>query len=110
MRSPQLKMRLDGKDGDKSPHVLHRDLIRPEAEHLPASQPRFEILLQVRVEAGGAVVAAVHPNAALDLNQCARRQVGEVSAPSTFRVEPELLFQRWAFGVMPEEEEAVSEL
>ena len=53
----------------QSLHMLHRDLIRPEAEHAPAGQPGLHIFLQIGIEPSGPVVAAVHPDATLDLNQ-----------------------------------------
>ena len=56
-------------EASQSLNVFHGDLIGAEAKHTPASQTRLQIFLQISVEPGGTVVAAVHPDAALDLDQ-----------------------------------------
>ena len=96
-------------DSHESLHILHRDLIRSEAEHAPARQTRFEIFLQIRVEPGSAIVPAIDPQAALDLDQATRFQMRKISPPTPLGIKPILSLQWRALGGFPEEQEAVFE-
>lgn len=63
-------------------YVLQRDLIWPETEHATASESCGEVFLQIGVEAGGSVVAAVQPDASLDLNQHTGLHVRKIDPPT----------------------------
>ena len=68
------------------------DLKLREAKDAPAVQSRFEILLGVGGEALRSVVATLDVDAALDLDERAALDMGEISAPLAFHVETELAF------------------
>jgi hypothetical protein len=50
-----------GDDRREPPHEREGELVRAEAEYPPSEQARFQILLQVGVEPGSAVVTALDP-------------------------------------------------
>jgi len=75
-------------------------------EHTPAGQGRLEVFLDVAQEPHGAVVAALDENAALDFDERAGREVGEVGSPAAWRVEAEFLFEVRATRSFPEVQEA----
>ena len=74
-------------DGSEALDDRHRDLVRPEAEDAPAAQSRLKILLQIGIEPGGPIVATVHPDAALDLDEATRRQMRKIGPPTPLGVE-----------------------
>ena len=74
-------------------HILHRDLIRPEPKHAPSCETRFKIFLQVRVEASGAVMASVHPDATLHLDQATRFQMRKIRPPTSLEIKAILPLQ-----------------
>ena len=81
-----------------------------EAEDAPTGDGGLVVFFHVGNEAGGAVVATLEPDSALDLDECARGEVCEVGAPFAFRVELELADEFWAVNGVPEEFEAAFEL
>jgi hypothetical protein len=91
---------------DEPPHILHRDLIRAKPEHAPASETCGEVFLQIRVEPGGAVVSAIHPNAALDLDQHTSLYMRKIRPPTPLVVESVFSLQVRSFDVIPEHQEA----
>ena len=92
-------------EADDPLHVWHRDVLASEADHRPSGQRCFEIFFDVGDEACGAVVAAVDENAALDLNERAAGEMGEVGAPPAVRVKAELAFEGRTTGGLPVEGE-----
>lgn len=80
---------------DQPFHVRRGELRCGEPHHTPAGQKRFEIFLRVGDESGGAIVAtaAVHENAALNLNQRATPDVREISAPFAIGMKYEFALQ-----------------
>jgi hypothetical protein len=87
---------------DEPPHILHRDLIRAKAKDAPTGQSRLQIFLQIGVEPCGTVVAAVHPDAAHDLNQHTSAYMRKISPPTALVVEAVLPLQVRSFDVVPE--------
>ena len=71
------------------------DLLLGESDDRPSGEERFEILLGVGNEAGGAVVAAaaIDEDAALDLDQRPALDVGEVGPPFALRMKSKLALQ-----------------
>ena len=80
-----------------------------EAEDAPTGEGGLVVFFHVGNEAGGAVVATLEPDSALDLDECARWEVGEIRAPFAFRVELELADEFGAVNGVPEELEAALE-
>ena len=78
---------------DQPSDMLRSESPRPETDHAPTGQTRFEVFFQVGSESRPAVVAAVDVDAALDLDERAGRKVGEIGASATVRMEAEFLFQ-----------------
>lgn len=71
-----------------SPHLslqagdfLQGDMIRPEPENPPPQEPCFQVFFEVGIEPGGPVVAAVHPDSALHLNQHAGLHMRKIGPP-----------------------------
>ncbi len=58
-----------------------------QPNHGPASERRLEVFLHVGDEARRAIVAPLDPDAALDLDERAAREVGEVGSPAPAQVE-----------------------
>ena len=87
----------------------HRDLVRAEAEDVPAAQSRLQILLQIGVEPGGPVVAAVHPDAAFHLDEATRRQMRKIGPPTSLGVEAVFPLKVGAAGQPPEPQEGFFE-
>ena len=87
--------------------VRRGDLRLGEPHDVPAVQERFQILLGVGDEPGGAIVAspAFDENAALDLDQRPAFDVGEIRAPFALSVKSKLAIQRRAAERLPEEGE-----
>ncbi len=63
------------------------DLVGAKAEDAPAARVHLEVIPQVGVDSGSAVVATVGPDAALDLDEAAALQVGKIGPPAAFVVE-----------------------
>ena len=80
-----------------------------EAEDAPTGEGGLVVFFHVGNEAGGAVMAALEPDSAFNLDECARGEVGEIRAPFAFRVELELTHEFWAAEGVPEEFEAALE-
>lgn len=81
------------------------DLKLREAEDAPAGQCRLQILLGVGGEALRAIVAALDVDAALDLDERAALDVGEVSTPFALSVKSNLSLQRRSTERLPVEQE-----
>ena len=80
-----------------------------EAEDAPTGEGGFVVFFHVGNEACGAVVAALKPDSALDLDQCLGIDMCEVGAPFAFRVELKLVDEFRAVNGVPEEFEAALE-
>ena len=92
-----------------SPDDLQREVDIGEAEDAPTGEGGLVVFFHVGNEAGGAVVAALEPDSAFNLDECARGEVGEIRAPFAFRVELELADEFGAVNGVPEEFEAALE-
>ena len=88
---------------------LQREVDIGEAEDAPTGEGGLVVFFHVGNEAGGAVVAALKPDSAFNLDECARWEVCEVGAPFAFRVELELVDEFRAVNGVPEEFEAALE-
>ena len=81
------------------------ELAGGETDDTPAEEPRGEVLFAVGGEARAARVAAVGEDAAVDLEENPRWDVGEVSPPAPLWVEEDFAFERRAVGGFPEAQE-----
>ncbi|MEQ1852755.1 MAG: hypothetical protein ABMA01_14335 [Chthoniobacteraceae bacterium] len=77
-----------------------------EPQDAPSVQRRLQILLGVGGEALWAIVAALDVDAALDLDECAAIDVGEIRAPLALSVKSKLPLQRRSTERLPVELEA----
>ncbi len=67
-------------------NVGSRQFIRPQPDHPPACERGLQVFFQVGGETRTAVVAPVHVDATLDLDERAAGHVGEVGPPFANRV------------------------
>ena len=72
-----------------------------EAHDAPTGKRGRKVFLQVGHEPCWPVVATPDPDSALDFDQRAAREMGEVSAPTALLIKAELPFKRWAAGCFP---------
>ncbi len=79
--------------GDEALNGFESQFVRTKSYHAPSRQRGFEVFLKICRKSSSSVVASIHVDAALDLNERATGQVGKISAPLACGVESELLFQ-----------------
>jgi hypothetical protein len=99
----------EGYQASQSLNVFHGDLIGTESKHTPTGQTRLQIFLQISVEPGGAVVAAVHPDTALDLNQHTGFHLRKIGPPTPLVMEAVFSLQVRPLDVVPEHQKAFFE-
>ena len=92
--------------GDDPLDEIDLELLLGEPQDGPALHGGFEILLGVLGVADPSVVPAAlpHEDPALNFDQGAGREVGEVGPPTAGRVEADFPLQGWASGDAPEKE------
>jgi len=98
-----------GYQASQSLNVFHGDLIGTEAKHTPASQTRLHLFFQVGIEPSRSVVAAVHPDAALDLNQHTGFHLRKIGPSTPLVMEAVFSLQVRPLDVFPEYQEAFFE-
>jgi hypothetical protein len=100
---------IGAKNGREALDDRHRNLVRPEAEYAPAAQSRLKIFLQIGIEPGGPIVATVHPDAALDLDEATRRKMRKIGPPTPSGVEAVFPLHFRSPGQSPESQECFFE-
>jgi len=86
-------------------HGFERELAFRETHDSPTCECRLEVFFDVGQESLRPVVSALNPNATLDFDQCAARDVSEVGTPTATGVKDKFLLKGRAVRRPPEERE-----